>query len=59
MLAFAFPYFLQGLLHPGGGGAQQGAEPEGEGPDGTWVTQTWIHFLANVTLGNLPEPGIE
>lgn len=40
-------------------GTQPGVEPEGEGPRGDGITQTWIHFLATVTLGNLPEPGIE
>lgn len=43
-------------------GARQGvSRPERGmwGEDETRVIQTWIHFLAMVTLGSLPEPGIE
>ena len=43
------------------GARQEVSRPEsrGRGQDETRVIQTRIHFLATVTLGNLPEPGIE
>lgn len=40
-------------------GTQPGVESEGKDPGGKGITQTWIHFLASVTLGNLPEARIE
>lgn len=49
MDVFAFPPFPRTINSWGLGRGEQAGE--GDGEDETRVIQTWIHFLAMVTLG--------